>query len=107
MNAPLAAREDSSGAEDATDQQRAIREVNMSTYLFDCQDLLWSLGRLGNANSQKEYYLTDCPAILMAAGKSVDALPVLKPCESLSINTIDELSLVEGKMRELGYQPPA
>jgi bifunctional UDP-N-acetylglucosamine pyrophosphorylase/glucosamine-1-phosphate N-acetyltransferase/UDP-N-acetylglucosamine pyrophosphorylase len=43
----------------------------------------------------------------MAAGKSVDALPVLKPCESLSINTIDELSLVEGKMRELGYQPPA
>ncbi len=89
---------------DASPEQLAIREVNMSTYLFDCQDLLWSLGRLGNSNSQGEYYLTDCPAILQSAGKSVDAVPVLKPCESLSINTIDELGLVEAKMQELGYK---
>lgn len=89
---------------DASPDQLLIREVNMSTYLFDCQDLLWSLGRLGNSNSQGEYYLTDCPAILQAEGKSVDAVPVLKPCESLSINTIDELGLVEAKMRELGYK---
>ncbi|MFO0939783.1 MAG: NTP transferase domain-containing protein [Pirellulales bacterium] len=88
---------------DASTEQLLIREVNMSTYLFDCQDLLWSLGQLGNSNSQGEFYLTDCPSILQAAGKSVDAVPVLKPCESLSINTIDELGLVETKMLELGY----
>lgn len=89
---------------DATEDQRAIREVNMSTYLFDCQDLLWALSQLGNSNSQGEYYLTDCPGILLAAGKRVDAVSVLKPCESLSINTIDELGLVEAQMQNLGYQ---
>ena len=89
---------------DANDQQRSIREVNMSTYLFDCQDLLWSLSQLGNQNAQGEFYLTDCPQILLRAGKLVDAIPVLKACESHSINTIDELALVESKMLELGYK---
>ncbi len=88
---------------DSTDQQKLIREVNMSTYLFDCQDLLWSLSKLGNANAQGEFYLTDCPEILRRAGKQVDAVPVLKPCEALSINTIDELRLVEYAMTQLGY----
>jgi hypothetical protein len=37
----------------------------------------------------------------------VDALPVLKPCESLSINTVDELGLVESKMIEMGYSAVA
>ncbi len=88
---------------DATDQQRQIREVNMSTYLFENQALLWALSQLRNTNAQGEFYLTDCPAILRNAGHRVDALPVLQACESLSINTIDELALVEAKMQELGY----
>ncbi len=88
---------------DASPEQLAIQEVNMSTYLFDAQDLLWALAKLENKNSQAEFYLTDCPQILKSAGRNVDALPVLEPCESLSINTIDELSIVEAKMRELGY----
>lgn len=88
---------------DATEQQMAIREVNMSTYLFDCQDLLWALSQVENKNSQGEFYLTDCPEILLRSGKPVDALPVLQPCESLSINTLEELQLVEAKMREMGY----
>lgn len=89
---------------DATDEQLGIQEVNMSTYLFGGQALLWALSQLDNSNAQGEYYLTDCPAILRKAGRKVDALPVLKPCESLSINTIDELALVEDKMREMGYK---
>lgn len=88
---------------DASPEEQAIQEVNMSTYLFDCQALLWALDRLDNSNAQEEYYLTDCPEILKRDGRKVDALPVLQACESLSINTIDELSLVEDKMRELGY----
>lgn len=88
---------------DATEEEQAIQEVNMSTYLFDCESLLWALDRLDNSNAQGEYYLTDCPEILKNDGRSVDAKPVLKPCESLSINTVDELGLVEEKMRELGY----
>ncbi|RMF45464.1 MAG: glycosyl transferase family 2 [Planctomycetota bacterium] len=88
---------------DASDEQLAIREVNMSTYLFDCAALLDALQRLSNDNAQGEFYLTDCPALLLESGRRVDALPVLRPCEALSINTVDELKIVEAKMREMGY----
>ncbi len=88
---------------DATAEQLQIREVNMSTYLFDCDALLSALGQLSNSNAQGEFYLTDCPEILRQSGRQVDALPILQACESLSINTIDELALVESKMQELGY----
>ncbi len=88
---------------DASLVERTIKEVNMSTYLFKTPELLWALSKLENSNAQQEFYLTDCPQILKDSGRNVDALPVLKPCESLSINTIDELAIVEAKMRELGY----
>jgi bifunctional UDP-N-acetylglucosamine pyrophosphorylase / glucosamine-1-phosphate N-acetyltransferase len=88
---------------DATDEQRRITEVNMSTYIFAGPELLHALDHLKNDNRQKEYYLTDCPGILKAEGKLVEALPVLQPCEALSINTTDELSQVEAEMRKLGY----
>jgi bifunctional UDP-N-acetylglucosamine pyrophosphorylase/glucosamine-1-phosphate N-acetyltransferase len=89
---------------DASLEQLQIGEVNMSTYLFDRTSLLWALENLQNNNSQSEYYLTDCPELLLKSGRKVDARPVLKACESLSINTIDELAMVESKMREMGYQ---
>jgi len=88
---------------DATDNQRQLTEVNMSTYIFGGPDLLQALDRLQNNNRQKEYYLTDCPGILKREGKRVEALPILQPCEALSINTIDELAQVEAEMRKLGY----
>lgn len=85
---------------DATEQQRKITEVNMSTYIFDNQELLSVLFELKNQNSQGEYYITDCPALLKKEGKKVDALPVLKPCESLSINTVEELAIVEDALKQ-------
>lgn len=88
---------------DATEEQRKITEVNMSTYVFNCRDLLYALDLLQPNNKQGEYYLTDCPGILRREGKRVEALPVLQPCEALSINTIDELAQVEAEMRKLGY----
>ena len=101
---------DSSGAfvgivehKDATPEQLAIREVNMSTYLFQTPDLLESLDRLSNDNAQSEYYLTDCAALLCQAGRPVEALPVLEQCESLSINNVEELKIVDEKMRTMGY----
>jgi bifunctional UDP-N-acetylglucosamine pyrophosphorylase/glucosamine-1-phosphate N-acetyltransferase len=84
---------------DATPEQRATTEVNVSTYVFDSHDLLWALDQLTDNNAQREYYITDCPAILMAAGKTVSAEKVLQPSESLSINSMDELKVVEDEMR--------
>ena len=84
---------------DASDEQRQITEVNMSTYVFDCRELLHALDLLKNENRAGEYYLTDCPGILKEEGKLVQALPVLKPCEALSINTPEELGTVEAEMK--------
>ena len=89
---------------DATEEQRKITEVNMSTYVFSCPDLLVALDQLKNDNRQGEYYLTDCPAILKQQGKLVEAHAILQPCEALSINTIDELGLVEAEMQRMGYR---
>lgn len=83
---------------DATPEQRAIREINVSTYVFDSQELLAALDHLRADNSQREYYITDCPAHLLAAGKQVEALPILKPCEALSINNPEELAAVEKEL---------
>jgi len=83
---------------DATDEQRAIREVNVSTYVFEARELLAALDRLTSENAQQEYYLTDCPALLLAAGKRVSAHKVLEPCESMSINNAEELAVVEEAM---------
>ncbi len=83
---------------DASPDERAIREVNVSTYVFDAQELLAALDSLRADNSQREYYITDCPAIMMSAGKQVAALNVLKPVEALSINSPEELAQVEQVM---------
>ena len=88
---------------DAMEEQRKLTEVNMSTYVFNGPDLLHVLDKLQPNNKQGEYYLTDCPGILRREGKRVEALPVLKACEALSINTLDELTQVEAEMRKLGY----
>ncbi len=88
---------------DATEEQRAITEVNMSTYVFDTVELLGALDQLTDDNQQREYYITDCPGILKQEGKQVRALAVLKPCESLSVNTLDDLKIVESEMKNLGY----
>jgi bifunctional UDP-N-acetylglucosamine pyrophosphorylase/glucosamine-1-phosphate N-acetyltransferase/UDP-N-acetylglucosamine pyrophosphorylase len=87
---------------DASPAERQIREVNLSCYVFNGADLLEALSQIRSDNAQGEYYLTDCPGVLLAAGKDVRALNVLKPCEALSINNPEELSAVEAEMRRLG-----
>ena len=86
---------------DATAEQLAVCEVNMSTYVFDCKALLPTLDQLKSNNAQSEYYITDCPGIMKSSGQLVKALPVLKPCEALSINNLADLSAAEKEMERL------
>ena len=83
---------------DATEEQLKINEVNMSTYVFDCQKMLAALDSLDNKNNQNEYYITDLPAIMLQGSEDVRALPVLKPIEALSVNTVEQLKDVEAAM---------
>lgn len=80
---------------DASDEQKKITEINMSYYLFNTRDLLDSLSEIKANNAQKEYYITDVPAILLGKGKRVKAVPVLKPSECLGVNTVDDVRRVE------------
>ncbi|MBQ3149649.1 MAG: bifunctional UDP-N-acetylglucosamine diphosphorylase/glucosamine-1-phosphate N-acetyltransferase GlmU [Clostridia bacterium] len=59
---------------DATDEQKAINEVNSGAYWFNCQALLIALDKLATdakyrLNSAKEYYLTDAIEILRSIGQ--------------------------------------
>ncbi len=85
---------------DATAAERAIREVNMSTYVFAAESLLASLEQLDTANAAGEYYLTDCPRLLLEAGGRVDAVACLDPSETLSVNTPDQLAAVSAVLAE-------
>jgi bifunctional UDP-N-acetylglucosamine pyrophosphorylase/glucosamine-1-phosphate N-acetyltransferase len=58
---------------DATDEQRAIREINSGIYAFDAKVLVDALGRVGTDNAQGEVYLTDVLAVARADGLAVAA----------------------------------
>jgi bifunctional UDP-N-acetylglucosamine pyrophosphorylase / glucosamine-1-phosphate N-acetyltransferase len=88
---------------DASDEQQRITEVNMSTYLFDAQQLVGALDLLQNDNRQREFYITDCPGILQQQGQDVRAWAVLQPCEALSINTVQDVAIVEAELRKMGH----
>lgn len=90
---------------DCTPEQLAVTEVNMSTYLFDARELLTSLEELTTDNAQGEYYITDCPGLLLSKGKDVRALAALQPCEALSINTPDDLAAVEAELARMNESP--
>ena len=83
---------------DASATEREITEVNMSTYVFSAPELLAALDQLTTANAQAEYYVTDCPGIMKANGRDVRALCTLQECETLSINTMEDLQRVEAEM---------
>ncbi len=55
---------------DATESQRAIREVNAGVYAFDIADLRSALSRLSSNNAQQELYLTDVIAIVRQDGRT-------------------------------------
>jgi bifunctional UDP-N-acetylglucosamine pyrophosphorylase / glucosamine-1-phosphate N-acetyltransferase len=83
---------------DATEAQRHIKEVSMSYYVFNCQNMLDALDYIRPDNDQGEYYITDLPRVFHSRGLEVRALPVLKPCEVLAINNMEELAAVEKEM---------
>lgn len=85
---------------DCTPAQREIREVNPSYYCFRCGDLLDALGKIKNDNAKKEYYLTDTLAVLINAGKRVEAITAVPPEDIFSINSRKDLALVSGVMRD-------
>lgn len=61
---------------DATDEQRAVQEINAGVYVFDADYLRATLATLGTDNDQSEVYLTDVVARAWEEGRSTSALTV-------------------------------
>ncbi len=87
---------------DCTPEQKAIRELNVGVYVFDCKKMFAALSQLKNDNAQKEYYLTDVPAILRQEGGRVDACCACKGAELIGVNTVEQLKMVEEELRRQG-----
>ncbi len=85
---------------DATPEQQAIQEINTGCYAFDGQALLSALTRLDTNNTQKEYYLTDCPAILKADARPVLACPKFDILEAMGVNTRVQLAAVRRAIQD-------
>jgi bifunctional UDP-N-acetylglucosamine pyrophosphorylase/glucosamine-1-phosphate N-acetyltransferase len=75
---------------DASEAERAIREVNAGLYCVDGAFLWDALSRVGASNAQREFYLTDLVA-LAAAGPGAVAVEV-PPLEAAGVNDREELS---------------
>lgn len=85
---------------DATEEQRALKEINTSTYCFDPVLLLRALDQLTPENRQGEYYLTDTIGILRREGRRIADAPAGMPEESMGINTPEQLSAAESWLLE-------
>lgn len=83
----------------ATAEQLRIREVNPSYYCFDTASLFAALDRVQRNDTTGEYYVTDVPAILLAGGKRIEVIEAVPPEDVLSINTPEDLAVVDGLFR--------
>ncbi|GAA2461160.1 bifunctional UDP-N-acetylglucosamine diphosphorylase/glucosamine-1-phosphate N-acetyltransferase GlmU [Streptomyces lavendulocolor] len=77
---------------DATEAQRAIREINSGVFAFDGKLLADALGKVRTDNSQGEEYLTDVLGILREAGHRVGASVARDHREILGINNRVQLA---------------
>jgi bifunctional UDP-N-acetylglucosamine pyrophosphorylase / glucosamine-1-phosphate N-acetyltransferase len=84
---------------DATPEQLAIREYNVSAYCFDA-DWLWSALEQIPVSPKGEYYLTDVVALAVEEGYSVGSLVLDDPDEAIGLNNRVHLADAEKIMRK-------
>jgi bifunctional UDP-N-acetylglucosamine pyrophosphorylase/glucosamine-1-phosphate N-acetyltransferase len=82
---------------DATPEQRAIREVNLGTYVCSWPRLAEALRTLTPNNAQGEYYLTDAIAYLVNGGHPVASYITPDTLECAGINTRAELARLQAE----------
>jgi bifunctional UDP-N-acetylglucosamine pyrophosphorylase / glucosamine-1-phosphate N-acetyltransferase len=80
---------------DATEAERAIREVNTGIMVVPRAKLEGWLKSLKNTNAQGEYYLTDLVAAAVADGVAVETRQPAQEYECLGVNSKVELAQLE------------
>lgn len=86
---------------DASEEEKAIREINSGMYVFQSAVLSDSLFKITNRNAQKEYYLTDTIEIINSERKSSEevaagAFVTKQYDETRGVNTPEQLAEAAG-----------
>lgn len=82
----------------ATNEERAIREINGGTYVFESKALFAAFLPVRNQNKQNEYYLPDVLYILREQNQLVAIEKADNYREILGINNKEELRKVHAKV---------
>jgi len=85
---------------DATEDERAVREINSGVIIFKKEDLFAHIDDVDTRNAQGEKYLTDMIGILKAAGRRTFVYPASEPMEVLGINSPEQLAMAENYLSE-------
>jgi bifunctional UDP-N-acetylglucosamine pyrophosphorylase/glucosamine-1-phosphate N-acetyltransferase len=85
---------------DATETERAIREINSGIYAFAIDGLFDALRNIAAENAQHEYYLPDVIALYRKQGRGVETIVVADVDEIRGINSRVELAAVSRIVRQ-------
>jgi bifunctional UDP-N-acetylglucosamine pyrophosphorylase / glucosamine-1-phosphate N-acetyltransferase len=85
---------------DASAEQKAVRELNSSIYVFDARALRDSIGKLDARNAQGELYLTDTVAHIVDAGGRAQAWRSHDSLSPIGINNRIELAQAAAVLRD-------
>jgi len=85
---------------DASEEEREIRELNSSIYVFDAAQLWGALEGLKPDNAQGELYLTDTVRSLVDSRKAVATHRSDDPVSPVGINTRVELAAAAAVLRD-------
>ena len=84
---------------DATEQERAVNEVNAGVYVFDVARLVSVIGKVDSDNAQREYYLPDVIGLLQSSGDRVIGV-VAEKDQILGIKSRADLARAAGVLRK-------
>jgi bifunctional UDP-N-acetylglucosamine pyrophosphorylase/glucosamine-1-phosphate N-acetyltransferase len=85
---------------DATPEQRDLRELNSSIYVFSARDLWPALERLDPANAQGELYLTDTVRLLVEEGRPAAVYRSDDAVSPVGVNDRAELAFAAEVLRD-------
>ncbi len=85
---------------DASEDERAIREINVGLYCLRGQDLFKTLTEIRMNRKKKEFYFTDIIECFVKKSLKIETIKILDPLEGLGINTREDLSVAQTILRQ-------